>query len=117
MQENDDVSEGGPDDVDGNVADTEGDGALGDRTVNLGLRRGIGRLTHWPFDRGNISKNATSTTDASLGLSAGRSSLQGNDDVSEGGPNDVDGNVADTDDTAHWATVPSTFDCDGASDD
>ena len=93
---NDDVSDMGPNDVDGDVADP-GDGASGDQPRVLLTGGDVGPQASSGVTNGLAGKNATSTADASLGLSAGRSSSQVNDDVSGVGPDDVDGDIADTD--------------------
>ena len=94
-------------------------------------QRRIERSTPFPFDRGGgrrpsgiLGRNERfgrqechPTADASLGLSAGRSASQGNDDSQRWVPTTSMTTSRILTATAHWATVPSTFDCDGASGD
>ena len=160
----------GPDDVDGDIADPFGVGAMGDRTLGLSTGENVGvgeekeegtgcgrtsegegseggdegsnaveekedeedgveeseddekgasfvdegegmgvceleeesrRPTGIHGERnGSVDGNAPSAADASLGLSAGWSTSQRDEDVSGMGPNDVDGDVEDPDDGA-----------------
>ena len=90
----------GPDDVDSAVADPIGNSVLGNRSPGLSTGGDIGPQASRGGSIGSVDGNAPSAADASLGLSAGRSTSQGDRDVSGTGPNDFDGNVADPDDSA-----------------
>ena len=89
--ENDDFSGVGPNDIDGNVADLDDDGVSGDRLLGQASPGG---------SNGSVDGIAPSAVETSLGLSDGRSSSQGDDNVSGMGPNDVDGSVPDPGDGA-----------------
>ena len=95
MPGNDDVLGVGPDDVDGNVAGLVGDGVSGDRPLGLLTGGNVGPQASPGGPNGSVDGIAPLAVETSLGLSAGRSSLQGDDDVLGMGPNNIDGNVTD----------------------
>ncbi len=99
-QGDDGISGEGPDDVDGDVANPVGDGASGDRPPDLSIGGNIDPLASCGGTNGSAGVDAPSAADAPLGLSAGLSTLQGDDDVAGMGPDDVDGDVADPGDGA-----------------
>ena len=99
-QGDDGISGEGPDDVDGDVANPVGDGASGDRPPDLSIGGNLDPLASRGGTNGSAGVDAPSAADAPLGLSAGLSTSQGDDDVAGMGPDDVDGDVADPGDGA-----------------
>jgi hypothetical protein len=89
----------GPNDVDGVVADP-GDGASGDCPLGLLTGGNVSPLASPDGTNGSVDGDAPLAVETSLGLSAGRSTLQGDVDVLGIGPNDVAGDVADPGDGA-----------------
>ena len=99
-QGDDGISGEGPDDVDGDVANPVGDGASGDRPPDPSIGGNVNPLASRGGTNGSAGVDAPSAADAPLGLSAGLSTSQGDDDVAGMGPDDVDGDVADPGDGA-----------------
>jgi hypothetical protein len=100
MPGNVDVSEICPDNVDSIIANHVGDGASGNCTPGLSTGWGTGPLASSGGSIGSDGGYAPLAADASLGLLAGRSTSQGDGDVTGIGPNDVTGDVVNPDDGA-----------------
>ena len=86
-----DVTGMGPNDVDGDVANPVGDGASGDPPLGLSTGGDVGPQQFPGESDGSVDGIAPLAVDTSLGLLAGRSSSQGDVDVSGIDPNVVDG--------------------------
>ena len=78
---NDDVSGVGPDEVDGNVAGLVGNGVSGDRPLGLLTGGNVGPQASPGGPYGSVDGIAPLAVETSLGLLAGRSSSQGDNDV------------------------------------